>query len=167
MMGIRIFALLAFTMLGHPETQPGFLGLKVGMKATDALPVIGKNPDMLERVKAHDGQRVVSDFLPISDCELTMRRSLGFDSSETLTAIGLTYKTTPDRIEDARDCAFQWLTKMYGPPMTVAHVDSVTQEVWHYDEVKLTLEARQYNSHDVFVLIYYYKEDKNGRTTAD
>ena len=31
----------------------------------------------------------------------------------------------------------------------------------------LTLEAKQYNSNDVFVLIYYYKEDENGRRQSE
>ncbi len=156
---VTLFLAYTLAFLGNPAPQPGFLGLRVGVKATSALPIIGKKPDALERVKPHSGQRVITDTLTVSDCELRMKRSLGFDSTGTLTAIGLTYKTIPDRSTDARDCAFQWLKKTYGPPTSETE-DIVKQEVWQYDGVKLTLEAKQYNEHDVFVLIYYYKADK-------
>jgi hypothetical protein len=158
---MNLIVLFAFTLsfLSNPATQPGFMGLLVGMKAASALPIVSKNPDALAHVKMHSGQRVISDTVPISDCELLMKRSLGFDSTNTLTAIGLSYKTTPERMGDARDCAFKWLTKTYGKPTSETQ-DSVKQEVWQYDGVKLTLEAKQYNPHDAFVLIYYYKADK-------
>ncbi len=158
---MNLLLLLAFTLsfLGRPAAQPGFLGLLVGMKAASALPIVSKNADALARVKIHSGQRVISDTLPISDCELSMKRSLGFDSTGTLTAVGLTYKTIPERMNDARDCAFHWLTKTFGTPTSEIQ-DTVIQEVWQYDGVKLTLEAKQYNPRDVFILIYYYKADK-------
>jgi hypothetical protein len=149
--------LFSLTLLGSPAPQPGFLGLLVGMKSTSALMIISKNSDALVHVKVHSGQRVISDTIPFSDCELPMKRSLGFDSTNTLTAVGLTYKTTPNRIDAARDCAFKWLKKSYGKP-TAEIQDTVKQEVWQYDGVKLTLEAKQYNPHDAFVLIYYYKD---------
>jgi hypothetical protein len=152
---------LLICLLGKPAAQPGFLGLRVGMKAATALGIVDKSLDAFQHLKPHSGQRVISDEVTFSDCELSMKRSLGFDSTNTLTAIGLTYKTIPQRIDEARDCAFQWLKKTYGPP-TLETQDSVKQEVWQYDGVKLTLEAKQYNPHDVFVLIYYYKDDTNG-----
>jgi hypothetical protein len=159
---MNLLLLFAFTLsfLSNPATQPGFLGLLVGMKAASALPIISKNADAFTLAKIHSGQRVISDTLPISDCELLMKRSLGFDSTGTLTAVGLTYKTIPERMNDARNCAFQWLTKTYGPPTSESIADSVKQEAWQYDGVKLTLEAKQYNPRDVFILIYYYKADK-------
>ncbi len=149
--------LVSLVLLGTPVAQPGFLGLLIGMKSASALLVVSKNANALAHVKSHSGQRVISDTIPFSDCELSMKRSLGFDSTGTLTAVGLTYKTIPDRIDDARDCAFHWLKKTYGPPTSETQ-DSVKQEVWQFDGVKLTLEAKQYNPHDVFVLIYYYKD---------
>jgi hypothetical protein len=166
-MTILTTILLSIAMHTNPAAQPGFLGLRVGMKAATALAITDKKPDALEQVKPHSGQRVLSDVLSLTDCELSMHRSLGFDSSGTLTAVGLTYKTIPDRGDDARDCAFQWLKKTYGPPTSEPITDSVKQEVWQYAGVKLTLEAKQYNPHDVFVLIYYYKEDTNGRANTD
>ena len=157
MTAVTLFLACTLAFFGNPAPQPGFLGLRVGMNAASALPIIGKKPDALERMKAHSGQRVITDELSCTDCELSMQRSLGFDSTNTLTAIGLTYKTIPERITDARDCAFKWLKKTYGPPTSETE-DSVRQEVWQYDGVKLTLEDKQYNPHDVFVLIYYYKD---------
>ncbi len=165
-MNLTFLLTFVLAFLGNPAAQPGFLGLRVGMKAATALPIVNKQTDALVHVKFHSGQRVISDNVTFSDCELSMKRSLGFDSMNTLTAIGLTYKTTPERIVDARDCAFQWLKKSYGPPTSETE-DTVKQEVWQYDGVKLTLEAKQYNSNDVFVLIYYYKEDENGRDKAN
>jgi hypothetical protein len=159
MTALTILLSLTFAFFSNPIAQPGFLGLLVGMKSTSALLIISKHADALAHVKVHSGQRVISDTIPFSDCELSMKRSLGFDSTNTLTAIGLTYKTTPDRIDVARDCAFKWLTKSYGKP-TAETEDSVKQAIWQYDGVKLTLEAKQYNPHDAFVLIYYYKADK-------
>jgi hypothetical protein len=160
MTAATILLALTLAFFGNPTAQPGFLGLLVGMKTPSALLIVSKNADALAHVKMRSGQRIISDTIPISDCELSMKRSLGFDSTNTLTAVGLTYKTTPDHIADARDCAFQWLQKKYGHPTFESVTDSITQEIWQYDGVKLTLEAKQYNPHDVFVLIYYYKADK-------
>ena len=165
---MTVTLLLAFVLsfLSDPAAQPGFLGLRVGMKAATALAIADKKPDALEHAKPHAGQRVISDILSLTDCEIPMKRSLGFDTAGTLTAVGLTYETFPERIAEARDCAFKWLTKTYGPPTSESVADSVKQEVWQYDGVKLTLEAKQYNPHDVFVLIYYYKDDTNGTARA-
>ena len=166
-MAILTTILLSLALLTDPASQPGFLGLRVGMKAATALAIADKKLDALQHSKPHAGQRVISDILSLTDCELPMHRSLGFDSTGTLTAVGLTYETFPDRIADARDCAFKWLKKTYGPPTAETVTNDVKQEVWQYDGVKLTLEAKQYNPHDVFVLIYYYKEDENGRARSD
>lgn len=160
---IPVLLLFALTFFGDPDPQPGFLGLWIGMKASVALPVASKRADALEYVTAHSGQRVISDSLTLTHCSFPMRRSLGFDTSGTLTAVGLTYKTTQEHIAQDSDCAFQWLAKAYGAPTGEAERDGVTQEVWQYDGVKLTFETRQYNSRDVFVLIYYYKDEKVGK----
>ena len=142
----------------HAKTgDPGFLGFHLGMKAPAALRQEGKNPGALEHVKAHSGQRVISDTVPVTDCKLTMRRSLGFDSAGMLTAVGLTYKTTPDRIKEARDCAYQWLSNTYGHSTDEAVRDSTKQVVWKLGSAQITLEAKGYNEKDFFVLIYYYK----------
>ncbi len=161
-MALTFLIAFAVTFFGNSVTPPDFLGLRVGMNAATALTVIHRNGDAIKHVKDRSGQRVITDTLTVSGCELAMKRSLGFDSTNTLTAIGLTYKTTPDRMEDARDCAFQWLKKIYGPPSSETTTDNIKQELWQYEGAKLSLEAKKYNSHDVFVLIYYYKAENNG-----
>ncbi|HET6401166.1 MAG TPA: hypothetical protein VFH95_07175 [Candidatus Kapabacteria bacterium] len=147
-----------------PGEDPGFLGFRLGMRASAALRHEGKKTDVLDRLKSHSGQRVISDTIPLTSCKLPMRRSLGFDSTGTLTAVGITYKTTPDRIQDARDCAYKWLSNMYGPATDEAIRDSTKQEVWKFGPAQLTLEARGYNARDYFVLIYYYKGDLSEKT---
>lgn len=138
--------------------DPGFLGLHLGMKASAAMRHEGKDPDAFRRINAHSGERVFSDTLLLTSCKMAMRRSLGFDSVERLTAIGLTYKTTPGRIQEARDCAYRWLSKRYGPATAETIRDSTKQEVWKLGPAQITLEAKGYNPTDYFVLIYYYKE---------
>ena len=155
---LAFFCLLAFLFSFHAVEEPNFLGLQIGMKATDALIVAGKKPNVFQTAKPHSGEIVISDTLPISSCSLDMRRSLGFDTSGTLTAVGLTYKTDADHIAQARSCAFDWLKETYGEPTGTAVRDSVLQSVWKFSNAVLTCESRNYNSRDYFVLIYYYKD---------
>src|SRR5665213_365430 len=136
--------------------DPGFLGFRLGMKAAAALRHEGKDPRALNRVKVHAGQRVISDTMALASCKMPMRRSLGFDSAGLLTAVGLTYQTTPELVSTARDCAYHWLSKLYGPATETVR-DSTKQEVWKFGPAQITLEARGYNARDYFVLIYYYK----------
>jgi hypothetical protein len=138
--------------------QPAFMGFRIGMKAPEALRQEGKNPNELKHVKSHYGQRVISDTVPVTGCKLPMLRSLGFDSAGTLTAVGLTYKTTPEHIQSAHDCAREWLVATYGTPTGEALRDSTKQEVWKLGTAQITLEAKSYNPKDYFVLIYYYDE---------
>ena len=116
MTAITLLFACTLVFLGNPAPQPGFLGLRVGMKAANALPIVNKKPDALAHVKSHTGQRVITDTLMISDCRTSDEAfpRLRFDYFP-LTAIGLTYKTIPERIADAHDCAFKWLTKNVWP----------------------------------------------------
>jgi hypothetical protein len=165
MMLTAIFILHLLAGFGHEAERgfaknevPGFMGFRLGMKASVALRHEGKNPKALDRIKPHLGQRVISDTVPVTACKLPMRRSLGFDSASMLTAVGLTYKTTPEHITDARDCAHQWLVAAYGAPTGEAMRDSTKQEVWTLGPARITLEAKAYNARDYFVLMYYYYE---------
>jgi hypothetical protein len=155
-----ILSLLIALLVRVPNVeQPGFLGLSIGMKAQDAFRVASEPLDALQKVKPYSGHKVVSDTLPITRCSLGMRRSLAFDSTEVLTAIGLTYKTDANHIERAGHCALDWLKETYGEPMGTALRDSAIQVVWKYNGVLLTFETRNYNPNDYFVLIYYYKNE--------
>ncbi len=145
---------------------PEFLGFRLGMRAAAALRHEGKNPDIFERVKSHSGQRVISDTIPLTSCKLPMRRSLGFDSTGSLTAVGLIYKTTPERINAARACAYRWLSNIYGPATGETIRDSTKQNVWKLGPAQITLEARGYNARDYFVLIYYYKRSSAKKTSG-
>src|ERR1019366_6240234 len=100
------------------------------MKAAAALRHEGKNPNAFDHVKTHSGQRVFSDTVPLTFCKLPMRRSLGFDSTGLLTAVGLTYKTTSDSIKGARDCAYEWLSDTYGPASDEIIRDSARLDIW-------------------------------------
>lgn len=139
--------------------DPGFMGFRLGMKAAAALRHEGKNANAFDRMKTHSGQRVFSDTVPLTFCKLPMRRSLGFDSTGLLTAVGLSYKTTPDSIKETRDCAYEWLSDTYGPASEEVIRDSTRQDVWKLGPAEITLEAKGYNVRDYFVLIYYYKQE--------
>jgi hypothetical protein len=139
--------------------DPGFMGFRIGMKAATALRHEGKSPNLLDHLKSHSGQRVVSDTVPLTFCKLPMRRSLGFDSTGLLSAVGLTYKTNSDSIKAARDCAYEWLSNTYGPASEEVIRDSTRQDVWKLGPSEITLEAKGYNARDYFVLIYYYKQE--------
>ncbi len=164
---IRLFlsktSLVAFLalMLHTPSgVEKPFMGLQLGMPAREALKLTGRAPDVLTQVRVRDGKRIITDTVPLTFCKLPMRRSLGFDSLGTLTAIGITYKTTPDKIKSARDCAFQWLTSMFGSSDEEQIHDNTKQEIWHLGAAQLTMEAKGYNENDYFVLIYYYKPNE-------
>ncbi len=155
---LALCQLLTALCLALPNKPPEFLGFRIGMPARVALSVAGKNSHALDRVPPHDGQRVVSDTVPVTSCMLAMRRTLGFDSAGKLTAVGFTYKATPDKIYTAQGCVYQWLSKLYGPPTGKAMRDTTQQDVWKLgSSLQVTLEVRGYNPHDYFVLIYYYK----------
>lgn len=158
MIAILVACQFFLGLVAHQHKPSDFFGFKIGMPAAAALKIAGKNPHTLESVPLREGQRVLSDTISIASCGLAMRRSLGFDSSGKLSAVGFTYKTIPEDIDSTRECAYQWLAKTYGPPTTESVRDSTKQEVWRLGrEDQITLEARAYNSHDYFVLIYYYK----------
>jgi hypothetical protein len=140
------------------RAQSSFFGLSIGMSSHEALAKLRKPIDALEHIKAHGGQRVLTDTCPLTFCKLAIRRSLGFDTTDRLKGIGLTYKTTEDDIKEARDCAFTWLSNTYGPPSAEESVGGNTKEVWHLGKARLTLEAKNYNPRDYFVLIYYYSD---------
>ena len=142
----------------HATTQdPGFLGFKLGMPARAALHAARKNPYALDHVKSHGGQRVLSDTVAITDCNLAFRRSLGFDDHGKLTAVGFMYKTTPERVDSARACAYRWLKHIYGTPTDERMRADTKQEVWNFGNARITLESKGYNPRDYFVLIYYYE----------
>lgn len=158
MIAILVASQIVFGLVAHQHKPSDFFGFKIGMPAAAALKLSGKNPHALDALPLREGQRVLSDTVAIASCDLPVRRSLGFDSTNRLTAIGYTYKTTPEAIETLRECAYQWLVKSFGPPTEEAVRDSTSQEVWRlgqHDEI--TFETRAYNSHDVFLLIYYFR----------
>ena len=136
--------------------QQGLFGLTLGMKRHDALLILHKPGNALKNIPFHLGRQIFADTIPITFCNLLFRRSIGFDTTGKLTAIGLTYQTTPGQIKKARDCTLQWLTNTFGPAAREDTKDNVTHDVWMLGPAKLTLEAKAYNSHDSFVLIYYY-----------
>ena len=141
---------------------PALFGLTLGMKAPQVLEILGKPRNALDRVKLHDGQRIISDTVVVGDCKMAMRRSFGFDSSGALLAIGLTYKTAPELVEDDRLCAYRWLKDTFGEANQDAAQNEARQDVWLFGSTKLTLESKGYNPLDFFVLIYYYKRADKG-----
>jgi hypothetical protein len=138
------------------RAQNGLFGLTLGMSRQQALRVLGKPLNSLDDAPYRGGQQMLTDTVPFSFCKLLMRRSVGFDSTYGLKAIGLSYKTIADNVQQSRDCAFQWLTNEFGHASQEYQEDGVTHDVWLLGPAKLTLEAKNYNPHDYFVLIYYY-----------
>ena len=145
-----------FSVLSPVSSTPNqFLGLNLGMARQDALHILHKPASALRTVRS-SGEQIVTDTIVVPSCSLSLRRSVGFDSAGKLRAIGLTFKTTVDQIQQSRDCALNWLTQTFGPSGTLIQPDSTVQNVWQLGSASLTLEAKQYNPHDYFVLIYYY-----------
>ena len=150
----------ALQQISQPlDAPPPFMGFLLGMKASNALAIVGKSADALNGVKYHNGQRILSDTVSVGECKIAMRRSLGFDSSASLLAVGLTYKTTPENVEDARLCVYRWLKSLYGSPNEEPTENSGKQDIWRFGDTKLTLESKGYTDLDFFVLIYYYKNN--------
>jgi len=140
------------------RAQSTFFGLTVGMSSHEALLKLKKPVDALEHIKPHGGQRILADTCPLTFCKLPIRRAIGFDSTDRLKGIGLTYKTTSDFVKEARDCAFTWLSNTYGPPTSEEGDGATVKDVWHLGKARLTLESKNYNPKDYFVLIYYYSD---------
>jgi hypothetical protein len=140
------------------RAQSTFFGLSVGMSSHEALTKLRKPADALENVKPHGGKRILTDTCPLTFCKLPIRRSIGFDTTDRLKGIGLTYKTSADFVKEARDCAFTWLSNTYGPPSSEEKDGGATRDVWHLGKARLTLESKNYNPKDFFVLIYYYSD---------
>jgi hypothetical protein len=138
------------------RAQQSLFGLTLGMKRHDALHLLHKPGNALKSIPFHSGRQILTDTIPLTFCKIPYRRSVGFDTTGKLTAVGLTYETTPDQIQKAHDCALEWLTNTLGPATREDTEDSVTHDIWILGPAKLTLEAKGYNSHDFFVLIYYY-----------
>jgi hypothetical protein len=154
---IKAFFLVYLLSLFFPvsEAHNEFLGLNLGMTRESALKVLHKPASALRTVQPSQEQ-IVTDTFTIPSCTLPLRRSVGFDTSGKLRAVGLTYKTTADHIQHSHDCILKWLTQLYGPTGKRMKPDSTLEEVWQLGSACLTLEAKQYNPHDYFVLIYYY-----------
>ncbi|HWF43914.1 MAG TPA: hypothetical protein VG537_04655 [Candidatus Kapabacteria bacterium] len=154
---IKAFFLVYLLSVFSPvsEAHDDFLGLNLGMTRESALTVLHKPASALRTVKPSQEQ-IVTDTFTMPSCSLPLRRTVGFDTSGKLCAVGLTYKTTADQIQQAHDCALNWLTQTYGPSGKRMQPDSTIEDVWQLGPACLTLETKQYNPHDYFVLIYYY-----------
>lgn len=139
----------------HP-LRTDFLGLTIGMPQNQALKVMAKPSNALEPLRWIAGRRILDDTIPFADCALSMRRSVGFDSSNAVQVIGLTYKTTPKRIDAARDCAYRWLVATYGSPADSDTTGGTLVQSWLVGNARLTLEAKGYTQQDYFLLIYFY-----------
>lgn len=132
------------------------MGLTLGQPEHEALATIGKSGVSL--TITHGGNKeIVTDTAAIGECDINFRRSLGFDSTKVLTAVGMTHLIPPTDKGESYDCIIDMLRREYGEPAKEI-VDGVTQMRWDFGANMLTFEQKVYNENDEFLLIYYYRK---------
>jgi hypothetical protein len=140
-----------------------FMGLRLGMPASEAFEVTGRDVD-LSSFPVISGKRIVNDTIPIGDCGAYFRRSIAFDTLQRLKVVGLTHRTHPAKVEAVKECVLNWLTKEYGDP----EIDSLTNDtvdmyVWRSADAMITMDSRPYNERHSFVLVYYLASERVAR----
>lgn len=140
-----------------------FMGLRLGMSASDAFKITGKHVD-LASYKVIGGKKIVNDTIALGDCGAYFRRSIAFDTLQRLKVVGLTYRDNPVDIEDVRTCTLNWLEKKYGTP----EIDSLTNDtvdtyIWRAEDAMITMDSRPYNERHSFVLVYFFRREMVAR----
>lgn len=160
-MALALALIFAISPIVLHAQEAGFTGVQLGMPADAALKKLKRPSNFLASLPWIAGKRIVVDTMKLTDCALEMRRSVGFDSTNAVAVIGLTHKTTPDQVDSTQKCALRWLRGLFGTPTSVEQDDASKIYVWADATSKLTLEAKGYNEHDFFLLIYWFFQKKN------
>lgn len=135
-----------------------FLNLTLGMPSTEVFKALGKPATTLDNVPLINNKKILSDTLSLDSCAIKFRRSFGFDASNNLTVLGLTFKGNQQDVEDKKDCVLNWLKRDLGNPQQTEMTDGVMISKWNFqDGTTLSFEAKAYNEKDYFMLMYFYK----------
>jgi hypothetical protein len=154
----RVTAALAALLLCCSCGHSHIFGVELGMRSEEALDILHKPRTAIAGLPYLSGQKILDDTIVLTPCNIPFRRSFGFDSSDRLAAIGLTHKTTLEKMLTERQCAMTWLVGQFGKPTAERVRDSVSVSLWNVASGELSLEAKPYGP-EAFVLIYVY-EDK-------
>ena len=134
-----------------------FLNLKLGMATNEALLAVGKSEGAIGKLR--NGKAIIKDTITVGGCGFLMPRSSTIDTSGTLDAVGLTFKTTREDALEKFYCTKRWIAKSLGLEPTDDPDKQIQLSTWKLGDAIVTLEAKAYDK-DYFVLVYYYNPQK-------